>query len=109
MKRCVYITMDDMGDYVSDADLSVEPMQALGWQVEKISWRENVDWNDVDFAYVCTPWDYHQHLDEFLAVIDEIDQSSCVLANPAETIRWNADKNYLDELAKRDVSVVPSL
>ncbi|MEM9333888.1 MAG: hypothetical protein AAGA33_03480 [Pseudomonadota bacterium] len=107
--RCVYITMDDMGDYVSDADLSLEPMQALGWQVDKISWRADVDWGDYDLAYVCTPWDYHKHLDDFLAVIDTIDRSDVVLANPGAIIRWNADKRYLKVLDQKGAAIVPSL
>ncbi len=107
--RCVYITMDNMGDYVSDADLSLAPMQALGWQVDKVSWRAEADWSEYDLAYVCTPWDYHKHVHEFLAVIDTIDQSGCVLANPAAIIRWNADKRYMQELDDKGVSIVPSL
>ncbi|MEM6512593.1 MAG: hypothetical protein AAF660_06240 [Pseudomonadota bacterium] len=107
--RCVYITMDDMGDYVSDADLSVEPMQSLGWQVDKLSWRADAEWGDFDLAYVCSPWDYHKDLNAFLEVVDQIDRSGCLLANPASTICWNADKTYLRTLSESGVPIVPSV
>ncbi len=82
--KCVYLSMDSLEDFVSDADLTVPAMEALGWSVEKRSWRDSsVDWDTIDLVYVCTPWDYHEHLEEFMQVlvvvpggthIDEIDR-----------------------------------
>lgn len=107
--RCAYLTMDDLGAYVSDADLSLPAMEACGWAVDKLSWtRSDVDWDEYDMVYVCTPWDYHERLDEFLPVIDRIAAADTVLANPAETIRWNADKRYLRDLEAAGHAIVPS-
>ena len=51
-KRCAYLTMDDIGDFVSDADLSFAPMAELGWQVDMVPWRHDVDWDDYDLVYI---------------------------------------------------------
>lgn len=42
MKKVAYLTMDDMGDVVTDFHLSFEPMARLGWRVETVAWRG--DW-----------------------------------------------------------------
>ncbi|MDJ0916656.1 MAG: hypothetical protein QNJ05_02755 [Woeseiaceae bacterium] len=107
--KCVYISMDSLEDFVSDADLSVPAMEALGWSVEKRSWRDrSVDWDTVDLAYVCTPWDYHEHLEEFMQALERIDASRALLVNDLDTIRWNAIKTYLRELENRGFAVVPT-
>jgi hypothetical protein len=61
--------MEDMGDFVTDFHLSVEPMAALGWQVETVPWRSRVDWDEFDAVYICTPWDYPDYLPQFLDVL----------------------------------------
>ncbi|MDJ0759793.1 MAG: hypothetical protein QNJ19_10355 [Woeseiaceae bacterium] len=107
--KCVYISMDSLEDFVSDADLSVPAMETLGWTVEKRSWRDSsVDWDAVDLAYVCTPWDYHEHLDDFMQALERIDASRALLVNNLDTIRWNAIKTYLRELENRGFDIVPT-
>ena len=108
--KCVYLSMDSLEDFVSDADLSVPAMEALGWSVEKRSWRDSsVDWNAIDLVYVCTPWDYHEYLEEFMQVLERIDASRALLVNDLATIRWNAIKTYLRELQQRGFATVPTL
>ena len=83
-RRCAYLTMIDFGDFVSDADMSFEPMAALGWDTEMVPWRDpDVDWNDYDLVYICTPWDYQDYVEEFLAVLESIEASSAILLNVA--------------------------
>lgn len=107
--RCVYLGMDSLEGYVSDADLSIPPMQALGWQVDKRSWRDqDVDWDDVQLVYICTPWDYHEQLDDFVRALEAIDASNALLVNSLATVRWNAVKTYLGELGRRGVPIVPT-
>lgn len=107
--RCAYLTMDDIGDFVSDAELSLPAMAALGWEVEFVPWRAaGVDWHSFDLVYICTPWDYQDDAEAFLDVLDRIDQSPALLVNPLDTVRWNLDKRYLSELESKGVGIVPS-
>ena len=107
-ERCAYLTMDDIGDFVSDADLSFAPMAELGWQVDMVPWRSDADWNDYDLVYICTPWDYQNDVDAFLDVLATIERSSARLCNSLQLVRWNLEKTYLQELESRGADIVPS-
>lgn len=108
--RCIYLSMDSLGDYVSDAALSVPAMEDAGWTVEHVSWRDKAfDWSTADLVYICTPWDYHEHLDEFLSALERIERSGAMLVNPLDIVRWNANKTYLRELEERGTPIVASL
>ena len=109
-RRCAFLTMIDFGDFVSDADLSFQPLAALGWHAEMVPWRDpDIDWNDYDLVYICTPWDYQDNVDEFLSVLEKIDASSAILVNSLDLVHWNLEKNYLRDLEQRGAAIVPSL
>ncbi len=110
MKRCAYLTMDDLSAFVSDAELSIPPLAALGWRVESVSWRaRDADWDAYDLVYIATPWDYQDDPNGFLEVLARIEESRALLVNPLALVRWNLDKRYLAELGERGVAIVPSL
>jgi glutathione synthase/RimK-type ligase-like ATP-grasp enzyme len=100
--------MQDAGDYVTDFHLSFAPMKALGWDVKTLAWRSSPDWNQYDAVYICTPWDYPQHVDEFREVLASIDASSAMLFNDIEIVRWNLEKTYLRDVEARGDDIVPS-
>mgnify|MGYP001827407301 FL=1 len=109
-RRCAYLTMDDISGFVSDADLSLTPMAALGWQVEFVPWRKpHVDWDSYELVYICTPWDYQDDPEAYLCVLADIERSTALLVNSLDIVRWNLDKRYLRELEARGVGIVPSL
>ena len=108
-RRCAYLTMDDMSNFVADSDLSFAPMAELGWEVEMVPWRRDVDWNDYDLVYICTPWDYQNDVTAFLGVLEAVERSSAKLVNSLKLVRWNLEKTYLRELEMRGADIVPSL
>jgi hypothetical protein len=110
MKRCAYLVMDDPGDYVTDYDVSFEPMAALGWTVDCVPWRDtSVDWNGYDAVYICTPWDYPQDPALFMRILESIDASSAQLINPLPLVRWSLAKTYLSDLERKGGAIVPSV
>ena len=100
--------MDDMGDFVSDAELSVVPMAELGWAVDMVPWRRDVDWDEYDLVYICTPWDYQDDTAAFMGVLETIERSSALLVNSLDLVHWNLEKTYLRELEMRGADIVPS-
>ncbi|MBT8092722.1 MAG: hypothetical protein KJN77_06775 [Gammaproteobacteria bacterium] len=108
MKKVAYLTMNDMGDFVTDFHLSFEPMAALGWQVETVAWRSAIDWNTFDAVYICTPWDYPDYLQQFLDVLQAIDDSRALLLNELSLVLWTLEKTYLRDIEKRGHDIVPS-
>jgi glutathione synthase/RimK-type ligase-like ATP-grasp enzyme len=109
MKRCCFLSMDDMAGYVSDDELAIEPLTSLGWHVETVSWRETgVDWGRFDLVVIRTTWDYQKYPDEFIATLERIDTATR-LENSLDVVRWNLDKRYLRELDSRGVRIVPTI
>jgi glutathione synthase/RimK-type ligase-like ATP-grasp enzyme len=109
MKRCCFLSMDDMAGYVSDDELAIEPLTSLGWHVETVSWRETgVDWGRFDLVVIRTTWDYQKYPDEFIATLERIDTATR-LENSLDVVRWNLDKRYLRELYSRGVRIVPTI
>jgi hypothetical protein len=102
--------MSDPGDFVTDYDLSFDAMAALGWQHETVPWRDSsIDWNAYDAVYICSPWDFPQHVDEFLQVLDSIERSSATLINPLPLVHWSLSKNYLRDIEQKGAAIVPSI
>jgi hypothetical protein len=102
--------MQDAGDYVTDYHLSIAPMAARGWQVETVWWRaSDIDWSAYAAVYICAPWDYPEHLDEFIAVLRAIDASAAVLVNDLSLVHWTLEKTYLRDLEAGGAAIVPSL
>ena len=55
-----------------------------------------------------SPWDYVDHLDEFLAWAERVSEVS-ELWNPLALVRWNTHKAYLLDLHERGAPVVPTV
>ena len=109
MKKVAYLTMADEGDYVTDFHLSFEPMLDLGWRVDTVAWRSRVEWDDYDAVYICTPWDYPEHLPQFLDVLDAIENSHALLINDLALVRWTLEKTYLRDIERRGGTIVPTV
>ena len=109
-KRCAYLTMDSTDGWEIDSDLSFEPMRALGWSIDTVPWKSvGIDWDQYDAVYICTPWDYPDDPETFLASLEAIDKSSAVLVNDISLVRWTIPKTYLRDLESRGAAIVPSL
>ncbi len=101
--------MDSTDGWEIDSDLTFEPMQALSWSIDMVPWRSaGVDWNQYDAVYICTPWDYPDDPEKFLALMEVIDGSSAILVNDISLVRWTMAKTYLRDLESRGAAIVPS-
>ncbi len=109
MRRCAFLTMRDIGDYVTYDHLLIPAMQTAGWQVDMVVWQDEVDWDQYALVIIRTPWDYFDHQQAFLVVLERIEQSRARLENPLDIVRWNIDKRYLQELQRRGCPIVPTL
>jgi hypothetical protein len=110
MRHCAFLTLDAPEGWVTDDDLTHEPLRALGWEVTTLPWnRPGVDWSRFEAVVIRSTWDYFRRFDEFLATLEAIDRSGARLANPLETVRWNLRKTYLRDLEARGLPVVPTL
>lgn len=80
-----------------------------GLAAQSVVWNEPVvDWEQYDLALIRSTWDYLDERERFLAVLAQIEASSCRLFNPLEAVRWNIDKHYLFDLKSWDIPIIPT-
>ena len=109
MPHCAFLSIANTDGWFIDDDLVHPHLRRLGWEVQNIPWNQPTDWNTFDLVIIRSPWDYQQHLEEFLAVLDQIEQSQATLLNSLGLVRWNIHKGYLFELESKGVELVPTL
>lgn len=110
MKNCAILTMNNLSDFECYDNFLDQPLAALGWKTELVSWRaSNVNWQRFEAVVIRSPWDYQDDAQAFVSVLETIEQSNAVLQNSLATVNWNIDKIYLKSLAEQQVSIVPTL
>jgi len=84
-------------------------LAGAGYAVDVTDWRDpDVDWAAARVTVIRSPWDYVDHLDDFLAWAALVHDVSD-LWNPLELVRWNTHKAYLLDLHERGAPVVPTV
>lgn len=85
-------------------------IEARGGELFEIDWRAPLaEFSGADMVLIGTPWDYQDDEAAFLARLDRIESAGIAVANPAATVRWNARKTYLRELAERGAPTIATI
>ena len=86
-----------------------DALKPYGVSCERVAWSDaDYDWASADLVVFRTPWDYMNRYPEFSAWLEEVTPLTQFL-NPLETIHWNLDKHYLQDLEKSGIRIVPTL
>ncbi|WP_369169120.1 RimK family alpha-L-glutamate ligase [Streptomyces sp. R28] len=110
MPRIALVTCSPGPEVAVDRDLPVlvRALRDAGAEADSVAWDdEQADWGGYDLAVLRSTWDYSWRAAEFLAWAERCAKATR-LANPADVVRWNADKRYLGDLAAAGVPVVPT-
>ncbi|HVF33757.1 MAG TPA: hypothetical protein VND91_00355 [Candidatus Saccharimonadia bacterium] len=108
--RLAIVTSRDYARYHEDDLGLVDALAALGVECTPGVWDDpDFAWTAHDALLVRTPWDYYLRWSEFSAFLDRIERLGVRVVNPVATLRWNADKRYLLELAALGLPVVSTL
>jgi len=92
-------------DILTEDTLIQKSLEKLGLKVFRTSWSNpNFDWTTTRAAFFSTTWDYFDRYAEFSKWLEDI-KSKTLLINPYETIKWNLDKHYLNELETVGINV----
>jgi len=67
-----------------------------------------VAWQEATAVVIRSTWNYHFHLDAFLAWTERV-ASATPLHNEPRVVRWNSHKRYLAELARRGIRVIETV
>ncbi|NLU95482.1 RimK family alpha-L-glutamate ligase [Chitinophaga sp. Ak27] len=85
-------------------------LKARGLDITPVVWNDpEVNWAAFDLAIIKSPWDYHEKFAGFKQWLHDLEAAGVALLNPVDTIRWNSDKHYLEEIAAAGLPVIPSL
>lgn len=79
-------------------------------EVLALDWRAPLaELTRCNAALIGSAWDYTEAKDEFLTRLEALEVAGVAVCNPAEVVRWNADKLYLRELDERGAPSIPTL
>jgi len=109
MPKCAFLSIANTEVWHIDDDLVHKPLEQLGWEVENIPWNKPTDWNTFDLVIIRSPWDYQDNVAQFFEVLNDIENSKAILLNSLEIVKWNLDKNYLFDLEKKGVELIPTI
>lgn len=62
-----------------------------------------------DAILIRTIWDYFKKYDQFINLLDILDSSGIPVFNPVEILRWNMNKQYLNELQGEGIEIIPTV
>jgi glutathione synthase/RimK-type ligase-like ATP-grasp enzyme len=69
---------------------------------------EQIDDMKLIFLYKQEGFLFPENLNKFHSLVDRCERSNAVVVNDPDTIRWNISKEYMYELQKEGISVIPS-
>ena len=84
-------------------------LERKGLRVCKKDWSDNhLDWTTTKYAIFRTTWDYFERFQEFFIWLDNTKDKTTFI-NSSKIINWNIDKHYLQDLAKNNINIAPTL
>ena len=89
-----------------DLDILTAALDAAHQKWQIVNWDDaSIDWSQFSIAVLRSTWNYYARLDEFVAWVDLV-SAQTTLCNPAEIVRWNVDKRYLQEMSAHGIPVM---
>lgn len=110
MKKVAFVTYE-ASPAITSSDAQVIPLLAPhDIEIEAAVWSDPaVNWASYDAIILRSTWDYHERYKEFLAWIDRLERAGLPLWNSPAVVRRNSDKIYLQELAAKGFTTVPTV
>lgn len=107
MPKTVFIaTCEQWPDLHPDDRGIIEGLRARGRHALPAVWNDPaVDWQAGQAVVLRSTWDYTRARPEFLEWLEGL---PCPVFNPAEVVRWNTDKRYLETLRVAGVPITPT-
>src|SRR5215475_2956803 len=110
LRHVALATYDGAPDLSADDQALPPQLARLGLTVRAEVWSDvTVDWASFDAVIVRSCWDYHLRIGEFRSWLERLETLGLVVLNSPGLIRWNADKRYLLDLARRGVTTIPTM
>lgn len=109
-KKVALLTCNKFPALYEDDHLLVTALAEIGIEPVPAIWSDAaIDWTAFDAIVIRSPWDYFERVAEFRAWLAARAAEGVPMCNPLETIVWNFDKGYLQDLARAGVAIVPTI
>jgi glutathione synthase/RimK-type ligase-like ATP-grasp enzyme len=107
------VTCESLGDYNNNAEsedlMLAELLKEHGISYEFQVWSDpNVEWSKYSHLLIKSPWDYFDRYTEFKDWCSRIKHMGIPVFNDVETILWNSDKKYLQEIQDKGHKIIPT-
>ena len=110
MRQLALATYERAPSLATDDRALVPALAASDIEAHAAVWSDpGVDWSKFDAVVLRSCWDYHLRLAEFRAWLARLESLRLRVLNDADLIRWNSDKRYLIDLARRGVTTIPTM
>jgi glutathione synthase/RimK-type ligase-like ATP-grasp enzyme len=110
LKKIAFVTYHRAPHLTADDALAIAPLKQFGIEVIPTIWDDpTVNWNQFDAVVIRSCWDYHHKPRAFRRWLDHLEEFHVTVWNPAEIIRWNMNKKYLQDLAAKGVNIPPTI
>jgi glutathione synthase/RimK-type ligase-like ATP-grasp enzyme len=110
ISKIAFVTYQKAPQLTPDDALAIAPLRELDIDVMPAIWNDPaVNWQQFDAVIVRSCWDYHHQPSQFRQWLDLLKAQQIALWNPAEIIRWNMHKKYLQDLADKGVTIPPTV
>ncbi len=86
----------------------LEALRSRGLRCEPRVWDSGFDPAGARMCLIRSTWDYDSRREEFLSWARKTSDSTVLLPS-LETVAWNTDKRYLQDLEARGVAIVPTV
>jgi len=108
--RVALATYESAPELAPDDKPLVQALARIGIHAEPAVWSDaSIPWELFSAIVIRSCWDYHLRVAEFFSWLDRLETSDVRVWNPPPLVRWNADKRYLLDLARRGVPTIPTM
>ena len=108
-KHIALITWSGLPQGAESEQLLLPHLAAGGVDAELVNWSDTTcDFAQFDLVVLRTCWDYHLRVAEFIDWLRQTARLVPVL-NAPETVLWNHNKFYLQELEAQGIQIAPTV
>lgn len=109
LKKIAFVTYQKAPHLTADDALVLDYLEQFELEAIAAVWNAPaVDWKSFDAVILRSCWDYHRQPEKFRRWIDHLEAARVPVWNPANVVRWNMNKEYLQDLAVRGASIPPT-
>ena len=108
-RQVALVTYEARPELTDDDRLLADALSVRGAIVHAVPWSDRAArWDDYDAVVVRSTWDYFLRADEFHRWLARLERERARVFNDVRTLRWNADKTYLRDLAESGIPIIPT-